>query len=248
MFLLQILYDRIFYTGDIHAGESVKRLKRIARFCKEYNTTKKDLLVILGDSGINYLGQSTQGDRDKVKKEFLASLPITILCIHGNHEMRPYKVFTYQEVLWNGGIVYMDPLYPYLMFAKDGEIYDFNGKKAIAIGGAYSVDKEYRIVSHWPWWDDEQPSDEVKQYVEEQLENHNWKIDIVMSHTVPLKYVPTEAFLPGINQDAVDKSTEKWLKKIEENLKYYEAWFAGHYHIQKKIDKLQILYKNYVEL
>ena len=47
-------------------------------------------------------------------------------------------------------------------------------KKCIAIGGAFSIDKKQRIAKKWGWWEDEQPSDEIKQRVEERLDNDQW--------------------------------------------------------------------------
>jgi hypothetical protein len=119
--------------------------------------------------------------------------------------------------------------------------------KYIAIGGAYSVDKEYRLLMGWNWWKDEQPSEETKKYAQNQLEKNNWNIDVVLSHTVPLKYEPVEVFLPGIDQSKVDKSTEEWLNKIENRLSY-KKWYAGYYHCEKSIDKLQIMFNNIEEL
>ncbi|MCL1810162.1 MAG: RHS repeat protein [Clostridiales bacterium] len=43
-----------------------------------------------------------------------------------------------------------------MLFAKDGEVYDFDGKRCVAIGGAYSVDKQVRLAQGWGWWPDEQ--------------------------------------------------------------------------------------------
>jgi len=177
----------------------------------------------------------------------LEACPITILCIHGNHEQRPYAIATYEEREWHGGIVYAEPCFPSILFAKDGEIYDFQGKKAIALGGAYSVDKYYRVVRYLPWYDNEQPSEEIKKYAEKQLERVDWKVDYVLSHTAPLKYEPVEAFLEGINQEQVDKSTEQWLGEIEKSLTY-EQWFCGHYHISKTSDKIKILFEDYCEI
>ena len=77
-------------------------------------------------------------------KEHLSELPVTFFCIHGNHEQRPFAIKTHREKLWSGAVAYVEDAYPSILFAKDGEIYDFDGKKAIAIGGAYSVDKFYR--------------------------------------------------------------------------------------------------------
>ena len=42
----------MFYiTGDTH-----RDFERIELFCMENNTTKEDVLIVLGDAGINYFG------------------------------------------------------------------------------------------------------------------------------------------------------------------------------------------------
>ena len=125
-----------------------------------------DLLILLGDVGLNYYGNN-QGDRKR--KKLLNSAGVPILCIHGNHEERPYNIPSYKDVSWHGGSVYVEEDFPNLLFAKDGEIYDLDGKKAIVIGGAYSVDKFYRLRNNMNWFPDEQPSAEVKSRVEAAL-------------------------------------------------------------------------------
>ena len=225
-------------TGDTHG-----RFDRIFTFCEERNTSRDDILIILGDAGINYY----LGSRADRLKDSLKTLPITLLCIHGNHEQRPFAIDSYREMDWHGGKVYVEPQYPFLLFAKDGEIYDLDGKKAVAIGGAYSVDKFYRLIRHIAWYDNEQPSPEIKAYVESQLEKAGWQVDYVLSHTVPLKYEPVEVFLPMIDQSEVDKSTEIWLDEIEEKL-FYRRWYSSHYHTSKAIDRLRILFEDYAVL
>ena len=42
------------------------------------------------------------------------------------------------------------------------------------IGGAYSIDKHYRLAMGYGWWPDEQPSPQVKEKVERVLEERNW--------------------------------------------------------------------------
>lgn len=42
------------------------------------------------------------------------------------------------------------------------------------------------------------------------------------------------------------KSTEEWLNHIEEKLSY-QKWYCGHYHTEKKIDKLEIMFENFDE-
>ena len=222
----------IYYTGDIH-GEPNK----ILYYVSEYNLTSEDVIVILGDVGVNYFGND-KGDKNR--KRTLNKCGVPILCIHGNHEMRPESIISYKEILWRGGIVYIEEEFPNLLFAKDGELYDLDDKKAIAIGGAYSVDKFYRLLKGMKWFADEQPSEEIKKRVIDKLDSVNWNVDIVLSHTCPEKYIPTETFLPMIDQSTVDNSTEHWLDAIEDKLTY-QKWYCGHWHIDKKIDKIRFI-------
>jgi len=225
----------IYVTGDTHG-----RFNRIWDFSKRYSTHRSDIMIILGDAGINFAG----GERDEMIKRGLKNLRLQLLCVHGNHEMRPESVGSYEEIEWHGGTVYVEPQYPNLLFAKDGEIYDIAYQKCIAIGGAYSVDKPYRLANGWPWFADEQPSEEIKSRVEQRLETEGWQVDIVLSHTCPLKYEPRETFMQGIDQSAVDNSTEIWLNSIEERLTY-KRWYAGHYHVAKYIDRMRFLFEDY---
>ena len=224
----------IYITGDTHG-----KFERIEQFCGKFKTSREDVLIILGDAGINFSGWV----KDHVKKEFLETLPITFFCIHGNHEQRPQTIGSYREKLWRGGVVYYEEEYPDLLFAKDGEVFDFNGKQTIVTGGAYSVDRMYRLIHGYGWWPDEQPSEEIKQDVERKLDELSWNVDVVLSHTVPLKYEPTEVFLEGLDQSKVDRTTEKWLDKIEDRLNY-QKWYCGHYHTEKKVDKIEIMFEN----
>ena len=229
----------IYVTGDTH-----RVFYRVWDFCDEECTAKEDdVLIILGDAGINYCGLP----QDYILKKELSCLPITLFCIHGNHEMRPESIEGYEEVERYGGIVYMEPEFPNLLFAKDGEIYTFGDYRCIVIGGAYSVDKGWRLMNGAGWWPDEQPSDEIKERVEKRLEDENWEIDVVLSHTCPEKFVPHEKLLAFIDQSTVDKSTEKWLDTIEDRLSYKE-WYCGHYHIDKLVDNFRFMSDSIKEL
>lgn len=228
----------IFITGDTHGD-----FERIDYFCEYSGTVKDDIMIILGDAGINYY----LNDYDKNLKTELSMWNITFFCIHGNHEERPYEIDSYQEKQWHGGIVYYEPDYPNILFAKDGEIYDFDGKKYIVIGGAYSVDKYVRLMRGYNWFETEQPDDEIKAYVEKQLDSVNWKVHGVLTHTVPIAYEPTWAFLPGLDQNRVDKSTEEWLGEIEKRLTY-ERWYAGHFHVDSQEGPIKIMFTEIEEL
>lgn len=231
---------RYFITGDIHG-----QFAPLFNFNQKESPSKDDILIILGDGGFNYYGDSR--DR-KLKEKCKNDLPFTIFTIHGNHEMNPEYMDTCMEKEWNGGIVFYEEAYPNLLYAKDGEIYHIGDKDICILGGAYSVDKEYRLLRGWHWFSDEQMSDDVKQRCLDNLEKHNWKVDYVFSHTVPFSCEPVEFFLPYIDQSTVDKSTELFLEDIKQRLTY-EKWFAGHYHCDiEKPDNVFIMYKEVIPL
>ena len=89
-------------------------------------------------------------------------------------------------------------------------------------------------------------SDAIKEYVESQLTKNQWKIDVVLSHTLPYEYMPTDLFLSGIDQSKVDNSTEHWLSDIESKLDY-KWWYAGHYHTSRITDNIQIMFEDIEE-
>ena len=227
-----------YVTGDTHGDFS-----RVAAFCREKGTTRADTVIVLGDAGLNYYLDF----RDRRKKEHAAAIPATLFCIHGNHEARPQRVDSYVEGEYHGGKVLYEEAFPSILFAVDGEAYDFDGVACVAIGGAYSVDKPYRLAHGWNWWPDEQPDVATKIKVESRLAAMRWKIDVVLSHTCPRRYEPVEVFMEGVDQSRVDKSTEDWLGEIEARLDYGK-WYCGHYHTEKTVDKLRFMFNDFVEL
>ena len=224
-----------YITGDTHGN-----FDRITYFQNKMQLSENDVLIILGDVGLNYY----KNQKDIKRKEDVSEYPFTTFCVHGNHEARPDTIESYKTKGFCGGIVWYEEEFPNILFAKDGEIYDFDELKCIVIGGAYSVDKYYRIVNGWPWFFNEQPNREIRKYVEEQLKKVDYKVDVVFSHTCPYNYEPREFFMKGIDQELIDKSTEYWLQEIE-NMLDYKKWYCGHFHASKKIDKIQFMYEDY---
>ena len=222
----------IYITGDTH--RDFKRLN-------EFDFNKGDLLVILGDACINYF----LDERDNALKEMLNKLNIKLFCIRGNHEERPANIDTYDEVEMFNGKVFIESEYPNLIFAKDGEIYDIGGNKVLVIGGAYSIDRDYRRMYGYEWFKDEQLSKEEMNSILNKVKGKHF--DIVLTHTCPKKYEPTEMFLDGIDQFMVDKRMEKFLDKVEESIEY-DKWYCGHYHTDKSIDKIRFMFSDIEEL
>ena len=239
---------KYFVTGDKH-----RDFGKVKRFCRDVSTRKKDVLIILGDAGFNYF----EDVRDSDLKKQVSRLNITLFCIHGNKENRPQNVGTYGIRSFCGGKVYYEPKYPNILFAVDGDIYTFEGKKYMVVGGAHSVDKARCLEENKPFWEDEMPDDAVKAKVEERLESENNIIYGMMTHTCPIDYLPTEMFIstrqnldvkaPAKKEKAkkvfnpdIDRSTEEWLGNLEKKLNY-EIWYCGHYHIDKQIDKVHMM-------
>jgi len=240
---------KFFITGDKH-----RQFYKVKEFCRQMKTRRKDVLIILGDAGFNYYDDK----RDDELKQEISTLSITLFCLHGNKENRPQNVGTYGIRSFCGGKVYYEPKYPNIYFAIDGEIYTFEGKKYMVVGGAHSVDKLRCLEEGTPFWNDEMPDDTVKKTVEQNLQNENNKIYGMMTHTCPVDYLPTEMFM-STRQNAsikrkksrkvkskklfkpdIDRTTEIWLGEIEKKINY-EVWFCGHYHIDKQIDKIQMM-------
>lgn len=229
--------NRLFITGDTHGD-----FYRIYEFSRKFETTLEDVLVILGDAGLNYY----LNIRDKKNKDFLKDLNLTLFLIKGNHEKYPENLPNYKIKTWNDGEVFFEEEYPNLIFAKDGEVYNFNGKSVLVIGGAYSVDKYYRLQRGYSWFEDEQPSDELKEKINKMILTRN-SFDFVFTHTCPINVMPRHLFLSFVDQSTVDNSTENWLQYVADNISF-ERWFYGHYHGEWKIDKYTLMFENYEQL
>lgn len=238
---------KFYITGDKH-----RSFKNVESFCRQMNTRKKDVLIILGDAGFNYFGD----ERDETLKKSVSELDITLFCIHGNKENRPANLGTYGVRNFCGGRVYYEPRFPNILFAFDGGVYTFQGRKYMVIGGAESIDKNVCIANNKPYFDDEAPDDEIKSLIESKLKSHKYRIYGMLTHTCPLRFVPSEMFLstrekiPGSENKKktvwkytpkIERTTEKWLDSVYEKL-HFREWFCGHYHIDKEIDDITMLY------
>jgi len=226
----------IFITGDQHRDFS-----SIYKFCKKFKTTKKDIMIILGDSGINYFLNS----KDITLKKKLAKYPITFFCVHGNHEERPENISTYKTKEFHNGIVYYEEEYQNILFAKDGQIYDFNNLKTLVVGGACSNDKGYRIRVGIQWFESELPTVEQKKEILKSIELNKDNIDVILTHTCPFKYLPIDSYIKFIDSENSYNDFEKWLDMLLE-LNYIK-WYCGHYHINRTVDKIKFIYNDIVQ-
>ena len=232
----------VYVRGDTHG-----QFSEIKYFCESHKTTLDDVLVILGDVGINIYGSPT----DDHNKRYLSKLPITLFCIRGNHEMRPSDFDYYEKIFVPrfNCFCWWDKNYPNIYFPEDGVCY-LNGKRCLVCGGAYSIDKDYRLLFDLFWNPTEQMNEEERDSILK-LVQMSPQFDYVFSHTAPLRYEPTWLFMNGIDQSKVDKTMEKFLDDVYSkiDLSTLKNWFFGHYHADYQItDKVWLLYRLTLEL
>lgn len=222
------MFDKVYFLGDIHGRvpRSIKNLQKTAEATNEHYA-----VILLGDVGANYYGD----ERDNVLKNDLAKQKnLTFYCLRGNHEMRPkdcnIPIVLNEDVIQD---VYQEEAYPTINYLIDGKMYDFNGYEVLAIGGAYSVDKFYRLSNGWSWFANEQLTTKEMEAIFEYWKDDGY-VDIVISHTCPFEWQPTDLFLPEINQSTVDNTMEKWLSTLEKEIGY-QSWLFGHFHDNRRI-------------
>jgi 3-oxoacid CoA-transferase subunit A len=229
--------NKFYFMADFHgSSEPIENLKnRLAANAIPLDET--DTVVVLGDLGANYYGQNSE--QDKYFKQKLNDIGCKIFAIRGNHEERPSKLCSEDKVqsLGNwamtkayGYMVYVEKDYPNIFYSLDTpSIYRFNGLSVLTLPGAYSVDKNYRLANGWNWFPEEQMSTLEKSIADSLCQARDWTFDLVLSHTCPLEYEPTDLFIEGIDQSTVDRSTEEFLSKLNNKL-HYKYWLFGHFH------------------
>lgn len=155
-----------------------------------------------------------------------------IYCVRGNHEARPQNVpnmkLVYDENV--KGEVYMQDKWPNIRYFKDWGIYTIGQFKAAVIGGAYSVDKWYRLQNNYTWFEDELLTEEEMIQCTKDLTGA--QVDFVFTHTCPICWEPSDLFLNSINQSSVDKSMELFLEEIGQCFNW-KVWCFGHFHADR---------------
>lgn len=231
----------MFYvTGDIH-GDAFDFRYRIDNDIPE--ATEEDTLLCLGDVGLGY-GKFRGWRLLKEMRKF----PGTVVVMRGNHDIRYGRDFSSgafgvgeaHETEWCGGKAWVDPYAPNVIYlADEGGLYTIgkNGRKCLAIPGAFSVDGEYRLATGKPYEPEEQLTySEMDAIVSLARDND---VDYVFSHTCPFSWEPmiSDLFLGFVDQSVVDKGTEKALDIVYDEVKdTCKAWMFGHYHDDRPIE------------
>ena len=225
-----MFFKRVWVTGDTHGN-----FEWLKSWCESHNTSKNtDLLIICGDAGLMYYGQGKWRE-ENMKKFVQEECPITLLCVRGNHEARPANYKNIQFVTLEDDPVvpsgyYFEPNYPDIWYAADGSTFNINNKRCLFIGGAYSVDKEYRQLMGWRWFADEELTSEECCDILDKIDHK--RFDFVFTHTCPEDWQPYDLFMSCVDQSKVSKKMEQFLTTVSEIIDF-DHWYFGHFHAHR---------------
>lgn len=222
-------------VSDIHG----RIQERVDAIDKTLYPPGETALICLGDVGFNfYLNHS-----DTKRKQFAQDSGYIFYCVRGNHEERPQNIPNMTEYFDMDihNFVYMEEEFSNIKYFRDGEEYKFNGHSTLVIGGAYSVDKWYRLLragytekealhadpKKCGWFKYEQLTIEEMRVIENKYKGNNY--DFVFTHTCPLSWEPVDLFLSGIDQSKIDKSMEEWLDSFKNKINW-KVWLFAHFH------------------
>lgn len=222
----------VYLTGDTHGN-----FTRVENFCKRMNTSKDDTFIVLGDNAVNFSNPYS----DLNLRKQLSNLPVTFFLIRGNHDKRPSDVPGMRIVQKFGNDCLWQEKWPNIYYALDGLVYDFEGKSCLVIGGAYSIDKAYRLrCCPQTWFENEQLSSGEMEKIKK--DTFGKTFDYILTHTAPESKIPHYMLPLGVTQ--TDNTMELFFDELEKSVSY-NKWYCGHFHIETTVDKIVYMYNDY---
>ncbi|MGN0325866.1 MAG: metallophosphoesterase [Lachnospiraceae bacterium] len=251
----------IYLTGDTHAEFerfSNRRMKN-----QGMELTEQDYVIVCGDFGLCWEKNGTFDYNCK----FFAEKKYTILWVQGNHENYD-MIAEYPIEEWHGGKA-RHIIRDKVILLERGQVFTIEGKTFFTFGGASShdiadgilepddpdlyekrkkLDREWGLyrINHVSWWKEELPNEEEMQEGRNNLQQHNYKVDYVITHCAStgiqnqLDKGPGQLFQPDILTD--------YLQELEDKLEY-RHWYFGHYHMDLDVDeKHSLLYSSIIPL
>lgn len=205
-----------FITGDKHGD-----LTKIIDFIQRFELNENDNIIVLGDMGICWR-------KDKKDLKYNTELwaargnGVKLYFIDGNHEN--FHILNSLPIENNMHKI-ADNIYHLLR----GQVYEFEGKKILAMGGADSVDWFLR-TKNLDWWEEETISQED---IDRVSAGH---YDYVLTHCCPRNVFEENKVylitLGRIDQEKVNHNSEDKLQELFKKITFNHHYF-GHYHVDK---------------
>lgn len=217
--------DMIFITGDIHGGIDIAKLNS-DNFPDGKSLTKSDFVIIAGDFGLVWDGSN----EEKYWLNWLRQKNFTTLFVDGNHE-NFYRLKTFPIQKWNGGNIHIinDSVYHLMR----GQVFVLEGMKFFTFGGASSHDRENR-TENISWWPEEMPLPEEFTAGLNNLNNHDWKIDFIVTHACSGQTFHSSALPSFVRYDYPESDLTRYFDMLEAKVQF-NHWFFGHFHQDLRI-------------
>lgn len=223
----------MFVCGDTHSPIDLHKLST-EQWPEQKELQEEDILVILGDFGGLWLDKRSKEEEYWLK--WLTAKTCTVCFVDGNHEN--FNVIdNLEEVTFcnsKAGLAYRDDNGS-IFHLKRGEIYTIEDKKVLTFGGAFSVDKHLRVEDK-SWWSRELPSYAETENLDKNLENHENKVDFILTHTCPKSIIvpmglissKMSAMFGGKLEDPTTEILQSVLETVE-----FKQWHFGHFHKER---------------
>lgn len=212
----------IYIASDIHIPNDIQKINARS-FSERFNVSETDTLIICGDFGGVWAG----GGTEKYWLDWFFRKPFATLFIDGNHENHCRLATEFPEVDYCGGRVHR--IRENVFHLMRGYVFELEGKRVFAMGGAASHDKAYRAEGV-NWWPEELPGKMEYDRARESLERCGWEVDYVITHCAP-EAIQRKHF-PGYEENELTL----FLQEVSQQLSY-RHWYFGHYHTDRQIDE-----------
>lgn len=213
-------YQRIYLLGDIHGYWSI-----LLQHLNHVNE-KENCYIQVGDFGIGFDEVENEVERLNRLNDRLVEYDSHLYIIRGNHD----------NPLWFKDDEYVDIKsgLTNIFFLPDYSVLNINDENILFIGGAVSIDRNYRRVKRMGWW-----PEEVVQFDFEKASQFR-NIDRVICHTAPSFCKPltfNQLVYDFAKQDSLllkdlKEEREKMTQLVTEIMKNnkIKSYVYGHFH------------------
>lgn len=207
------------FSDDVMSGEST--------------WTQEDILIVTGDFGYVFMGEHNYIS-EKNNLDTLARKPYTILFVDGNHEGFPFLKQYSEEIRYGASV---RRIRNNIFWLQRGYVYSIEGRTFFVMGGAYSVDREFR-QQHFEstgeeiWFKEELPNREEFNRATTSLNACGRKVDYVITHTAPTSIIlRLTKSLPEVHEMELTGFLDWVYHEVQ-----FRKWFFGHFHVDQVIN------------